>query len=137
MPAMANIVIKKADGTTDITYDALTGAGSDGSPAVWRQDTGAAATFPTGLRAGYWFKSLWNGPKTARKMHSRYERCHAVQNSTTTVFEKQDTLLIEVSATVPQGMPLAEILEGVHQGMNLAASTLIKQSMAAGYAPSQ
>jgi hypothetical protein len=137
MPAMANITVKKADGTTDIVYDAQTGAGSDGSPAVWRQDTGASATLPVGLRAALWLKSLWNGPRTARKLPFRYDAPYAIQDTTTTRWTAPDRLVIEGVAVVPQGMPPSVINEGIAQGCNLLASTLIKSSMQAGYAPNQ
>lgn len=137
MPAMANITVKKFDGTTDIVYDAQTGAGSDGSPAVWRQDTGASATLPVGMRALFWLKSLWNGPRTARKLPFRYERPYAVQDSTTTKWSVSDRIIIEGTATVPQGIPASEINEGVYQACNILASALVKSSMATGYAPNQ
>lgn len=137
MPSMANITVKKSDGTTDIVYDALTGAGSDGSPAAWRQDTGATATLPVGLRALFWLKSIWNGPKTARKLPFRYERPYATQDTTTNRWSSLDKLVIEGVATVPQGMPPTEINEGVAQGCNILASALIKSSMQTGYAPNQ
>lgn len=137
MPAMANITVKKDDGITDIVYDAQTGAGSDGSPAVWRQDTGAAASLPVGYRALLWIKSLWNGPRTARKLPFRYERPYAIQDSTTTKWSVADRLIIEGTATIPQGMPSTEINEGVSQGCNLLAATLVKSAMKTGYAPNQ
>jgi len=137
MPSMANITVKKNDGTTDIVYDALTGAGSDGSPATWRQDTGASATLPVGLRAVLWLKSLWNGPKTARKLPFRYERPYATQDTTTTRWTSSDRIVIEGTATIPYGIPPGEINEGVSQGCNLLASALIKDSLKTGYAPNQ
>lgn len=137
MPAMANITVKKNDGTTDITYDALTGAGSDASPAVWRQDTGASATLPVGLRALLKLKSLWNGPRTARKLHGTYERPYAVQDTTTTKWSAPSRGVMELNVTVPQDMPPAEIDEFVTQGLNAFASTLFKSSAKAGYAPNQ
>lgn len=137
MPAMANITVKKADGTTDIVYDAQTGAGSDGSPAVWRQDTGANATLPVGMRALFWLKSLWNGPRTARKLPFRYVMPYAVQDSTTTKWSATDFVVIEGTATVPQGIPASTINEAVHQGCNILAHSLVKASMTSGYAPNQ
>lgn len=56
MPTMANLTVKKYDGVTDIVYDALSASGGDGSPAVWRQDTGAVAALPVGLRKAF---KLW------------------------------------------------------------------------------
>lgn len=137
MPAMASIVVKKADETTNITYDALTGAGSDGSPAVWRQDTGATASLPVGMRALFWLKSQWNDRKTARKLPFHYERPYAVQDSTTTKWSSSDKVVIDGVMTVPQGIPSTEIDESVAQALNLLASTLVKSSGKAGFAPNQ
>lgn len=39
MPQMANITIKKADGTTDIIYVALTPSSGDRTKAVWRVES--------------------------------------------------------------------------------------------------
>lgn len=39
MPAMANITVKKADGTTDIVYTALTPSSGDRTKAVWRVES--------------------------------------------------------------------------------------------------
>lgn len=39
MPSMADIVIKKADGTTDITLNALTPSSGDKSKAIWREES--------------------------------------------------------------------------------------------------
>lgn len=135
MPVAANITVKKFDGTTDIVYNTLTGAGSDGTPAVWRQDTGAPATLPIGLRAVLWLKSLWNGPKTARRLPFRYEYPYSVQDSTTGKWSATDRVVIEGFALIPQGIPPDVAGEGVYQGLNLISNVLIKQSMTAGYAP--
>lgn len=137
MPAMADITVKKNDGTTDIVYNALTGAGGDGTPAAWRQDTGASATLPVGLRALLKLKSLWNGPKTARKLHASYERPYAVQDTTTTRWSAASRGVMELNITVPQDMPSAEIDEFVSQGLNAFASALFKSSAKSGYAPVQ
>lgn len=137
MPAMANLTVKKADGTTDIVYDALNGAGSDGSQAIWRQDTGATASLPVGMRALFWLKSLWNGPRTARKLPFRYERPYAVQDTTTTKWSATEKVIIEGVATVPQGIPATDINEAIAQGCNILATSLVKSSMQSGYAPNQ
>jgi len=136
MPAMASITVKKFDGTTDIVYDALSASGGDGSPAVWRQDTGAAAGLPIGLRN--WFKLLsqWNGPKTARQLKFEMNFPYAVQDSTTTLYSAKDRVVLNGIMTVPQGIPATAINEACYQAMNLMAATLVKQSEAAGYAPS-
>jgi hypothetical protein len=63
MPTMASITVKKADGTTDIVYDALAASGGDNSPAAWRQDTGAVAPLPEIGRA--WCGERGAGPVCA------------------------------------------------------------------------
>lgn len=134
MPTMANITVKKFDGTTDIVYDALSGSGGDGSPAVWRQDTGAVAGLPVGLRKILKLLTGWNGPKTARQSKFNFVAPYAVQDTTTTLWSAKDRVVIEGIASVPQGIPASEINEAVYQFCNLMAANLIKQSVSAGYA---
>jgi len=133
MPSIANITVKKSDGTTDIVYDALSASGGDGSPAVWRQDTGAPAAMPVGLRKSLTLAAKWNGPKTARLSTFNYVAPYAVQDSTTTLYQARDKVLINGTAIVPQAIPASEINEAIYQACNLLAATLIKQAMAGGY----
>jgi len=133
MPNMASITVKKFDGTTDIVYDSVSASGGDGSPAVWRQDTGANTALPIGLRSLF---KLWagnNGPKTARQSKFNFVSPYAVQDSTTTKFSASDRVVIEGIATVPNSIPAANINEAIYQACNLLASSLIKQSIAGGY----
>lgn len=135
MPAMANIVVKKADETTNITYDALTPAGGDGSQAVWRQDTGAVAGLPVGMRAVLKMKTVNNGPRTARRAIIDFKRPYAVLNSTTGRYETLDADVAHIEFNLPENIPAAERNESVYQCFNLAAAALIKQATAAGYSP--
>jgi hypothetical protein len=131
---MASITVKKFDGTTDIVYDALSASGGDGSPAVWRQDTGAAAGLPVGLRPILKLTSTWNGPKTARQMKFNFVMPYAVQDSTTTKYSATDRIVADGIITMPQGIPAANLNE-VYQLLNLLAALLVKQAVAAGYSP--
>jgi hypothetical protein len=134
MPSMASITVKKADGTTDIVYDSVSASGGEGSPAVWRQDTGAAAGLPVGLRSSFKLASKWNGPKTARQLSFEYNLPYAVQDSTTTLYSAKDKVVMTGIITMPQGIP-SSVLNEVNQALNLLASTLVKSSAQAGYAP--
>lgn len=134
MPAMASMTVKKFDGSTDIVYDALSASGGDGSPAVWRQDTGAPAGLPVGLRPTLKLWSTWNGPKSARQMKFNFVMPYATQDSTTTLYSAKDRIVADGIITMPQGIPAATLNE-VYQLLNLLAHTLTKQSVAAGYAP--
>lgn len=134
MPSMASITVKKADGTTDIVYDAITASGGESSPAVWRQDTGAAAGLPVGLRSLFKLMSKWNGPKTARVMNYEIVIPYAVQDSTTTLYSAKDRIVVNGNITLPQGIP-ASTLNEVNQALNLLGSALVKSCAQAGYAP--
>lgn len=135
MPTMANIVVKKFDGVTDITYDAVAASGGDGSPAVWRQDTGANAALPVGLRNLFKLWTVSNGPKTARQTKFNFVSPYAVQDSTTTRFSASDRIVIDGIMTVPQAIPAGNINEAIYQACNILAATLVKQAATAGYAP--
>jgi hypothetical protein len=132
---MAALVVKKADETTNITYDALTGAAGDGSKAVWRQDTGAAAGMPVGHRATIEMRTMENGPRTARRFQIDIKRPYSTQNSVTTKYEASDSVVINISGVIPKAIPASEINEAVAQAMNIAAATLIKDALKAGYSP--
>lgn len=135
MPAMANLVCKKADETTNITYDALTGAAGDGSKAVWRQDTGAAAGLPVGHRATLEMRTMNNGPRTARRAEITYKRPYSTQNTTTSKYEATDSNLGTLTFTLPTAIPASEQIEAVYQFLNLCAQGLVKQAINAGYSP--
>lgn len=134
MPSMASITVKKADGTTDIVFDSLAASGGESSPAVWRQDTGAVAGLPVGLRSLFKVSSKWNGPKTARQVSFEMTMPYAVQDSTTTLYSAKDRVVLTGVITLPQAIPASALNESV-QALNLMASTLIKSSVQAGYAP--
>jgi len=131
----AAITAKKADGTTDIVYDALSSSGGDGSPAVWRQDTGAPAGLPVGFRPVLKLTTGNNGPKTARQARINFAYPYAVQDSTTTLYQSKDRVVFDGMITVPQGIPSSAINEAVHQLLNMLATAQIKASVANGYAP--
>lgn len=134
MPAAADITVKKKDGTTDIIYNVVSASGGDGAPAVWRQDTGAAAALPVGLRSTFSLSSKWNGPKTARQVKASFVMPYAVQDSTTTLYSAKDRVVCEFIITMPQAIPSAN-LDEAYQICHLISSTLFKQSVAGGYAP--
>lgn len=134
MPSMASITVKKADGTTNIVYDSISASGGESSPAVWRQDTGAVAGLPVGLRNVFKLSSKWNGPRTARQLAFEFSAPYAIQDSTTTLYSAKDKVVMTGVITMPQGIPSANLNE-VAQALNLLASTLVVQSAQAGYAP--
>lgn len=131
MPQMANITVKKNDGTTDIVYTAVVPSAGDKSPAVWRSNTiGTAPAHRPELRV----TSQPNGQATARRIEGTlmYPQTVTGSDGKITVANKA---FLSFSALVPQSMTDADINEFVSQGANLVASTLMKDVVKSGYAP--
>lgn len=131
MPDMANVTVKKNDGTTDVVYTKVQASAGDRSPAVWRNLTVGTAA---GHRPQVSLVSRNNGNSTARRldMDAAYP---SLVTDTTGKTQVADKLTIKLSVANPLGMPDADVNEGVSQFLNFAASTLIKDSCKAGYAP--
>jgi hypothetical protein len=135
MPSMASITVKKADGSTDITYDAVVSSSGD-QPAVWRQDTGAPAGLPVGLRPTFEMSSKWNGPRTARVMNIKFVYPYATEDTTTSVYSSKDRVVINGgNVTSPAGIPSSVSDEAMAQYTNLVDSALIVSALKSGYAP--
>lgn len=131
MPTMANITVKKNDGTTDVVYTMTAPSAGDKSPAVWRNNAvGSAAAFRPELR----ISSQSNGTKTARRVEGSYMYPSIVTGGDGKSMVA-DRCLINVSAVVPQGMADVDVNEAVAQGLNLFASALVKQSVQSGFSP--
>jgi hypothetical protein len=133
---MASLTVKKADETTNIVYDALTPAGGDGSDAVWRQDTGAAAGMPVGHRALLTMRTVNNGPRTARRAVITFTRPYSTLNTVTSKYEAKDSVVARLELTLPTAIPGSELSESTRQFLNCVQQTLIKQAVESGYAPS-
>lgn len=131
MANMADISVKKADGTTSITYSQVAASAGDRTPALWKcTSVGSAPAFNPSAS----LSSRWNEKKTARRMDFTYaypQTATAADGSTSIV----NILPINVSCVIPQGMPQNIIDEAVAQAMNLLASALIVASLKSGYAP--
>lgn len=131
MPTLANITVKKADGTTDVIYTAVAGAAGDNTPALFRNNTigTTLAERPTLL-----IRSLSNGPKTARRINVDYSWPITSQdaggNKTIT-----GRMTGNASCLVPQNQDVAAIAEQAHQFSNLIGSAIVKACFNEGFAP--
>ncbi|UUW21348.1 MAG: hypothetical protein [Sanya fiers-like virus 31] len=131
MPSLANITVKKNDGTTDIVYTGIAASAGDGSPAVWRCTTiGSAAAQRPELRV----TSRNNGSKTGRRVEGSYTYPETV-TGTDGIVRVSERFNLTFSAIVPQGMTDTGVNEAVAQSLNLLASALIKSSVQSGFAP--
>jgi hypothetical protein len=131
MPVLANITIKKFNGTTDVIYTAVAGASGDNSPAVFRNGTEGTtlAENPTFL-----ISSKANGPKTGRRINVEFswptKTVDASGNVTITGRAAGSATLL-----VPQNQTVATINEMGSQFGNLLGATLTKACFVEGYAP--
>lgn len=130
MSTLANIVIKKSDGTTDVTYTAI--AGSTGnSPAVFRNNTVGTtiAERPTLL-----ISSKDNGTRTARRVDVNYSWPIVQQDSggNKTITGRMTG---SASVLIPQAQSADIIKEQAYQIGNLLGSALVKATFDDGYAP--
>lgn len=131
MPQMANITVKKADGTTDVVYTQKTPAAGDKSPAVWKNDTVGTVL---AARPVFTLISADNGTRKARRLRTSFIWPKTITDGNGNVIV-QGGASSESSHLVPQDMSAADIAEFAAQYANLLASALIKASVNEGYAP--
>lgn len=132
MPQIANITVKKNDGTTDITYTGVVPSAGDKSPALWRSLTvGSAASHQPSLS----MTSRNNGTASARRvdLHGQYPTL--VTSPSDGKISVSDRVVMDISVVVPLSMATADVNEAVSQLCNLVATTLVKDSLKIGFAP--
>jgi len=131
MPSMANMTVKKNDGTTDILYTAVVASGGDKSPAVWRSNTVGTAA---GQRPELRVSSRPNGDGTARRIDGSYSYPSLVTGSDGKI-TVANRFNLTFSGVVPSGMLDADLNEASAQSMNLLAQALMKSVFQSGFAP--
>lgn len=129
---MANIIIKKNDGSTDVTYTAVVASGGDKSPAVWRNN---AATGTPGQRPELRVSARNNGDNTARRVDGQYTYPSVYTDTTTSTTKIGSRANFQFSAVIPGDMPDADAEEFGAQIGNLIAAALIEETLTGGYAP--
>jgi hypothetical protein len=132
MPQMADIIVKKADAATNVTYSALTPSSGDKVPAQWRSETAGASA---ALRPTFEMVSRWNGPRTARRVDFSYQYPYTVTDTTTSTTSVKARVPLNGSFVIPAEVPDTVLNEAVSQGLNLVGATLPKSSFLSGYAP--
>lgn len=132
MPQAANITVKKNDGTTDVIWTLQTPSGGDGVAALWRNDT---VSGPIAVRPTLTSMAKWNGPRTVRQYTSEVTWPEAYTETTTGLVRKNNVGRVVITGFLPPGMDTNQLNELVSQAVNLFASTLHKDSMKQGYAP--
>jgi hypothetical protein len=133
MPALADITIKKNDGTTDITYVGQQPSSGDGTQAVWRATSvGTAPSHAPELRL--LARDGDNGKK--RALRSTYVYPQIATNTTTGITAVTDRASFDGNWSFSKGMDQDDINEFASQIANLIASSLFKACIKGGYSAS-
>jgi hypothetical protein len=130
MPNIADITVKKADGTTDIIYTAVVPSSGGTSPATWLSAAGSAPAFKPKLKV----RSFGDAAGKQRSTEGTYTfpQISTASDGSEKVTEVAKSVWIN---TIPQNMSNANIDEFVAQSCNLYKSTLYQACVKAGYAP--
>lgn len=129
MTAMANIVVKANDGSTDITYTQLCASAGDKTPARWHV---AETAVPSAYRKTAEMSSRFNANRDARRVEVLTRRpVTAVVNGAITLVA---TPMMSTTLVAPTSVVQSEIDEIVAQHANLLKSTLMQACLKEGYA---
>lgn len=131
MPTMANITVKKNDGTTDIAYTALAGSSGETVPAFWRNETSAN---PPAFRPSLKFvsKPTKNG-SSVKTMETLYVTPVVKTDAGVTTQVGVHTMRVITSVNFSDAQSVID--EHISQGVNLHAAALIKNAFKEGFAP--
>lgn len=129
---MADLTVKKEDGTTNVAYVAQAPSAGDKTPAVWRV---TAENPVAAYRTEYRLMAAWNGAKTGRKIEEHFSAPYPVVDTNGRVIAVKRYNRV-VTHFVDQEIPDSYLRDKIAEGANLSASTLVKASVLAGYSPS-
>lgn len=131
MPVQTNIVVKKYDNTTDVTYVAVAGASADGVAAEYQNQTGFTipATRPTVK-----VTSRNNGKGTARRVgvSMKWPLSYTDPNGKLVI---SGSVPGEFSMVLPQDVDPNLVREATQQFVKLLASNALKDVLDTGMAP--
>lgn len=133
MPNMADIVVKKADGTTDITYTALTPSSGDRVPAQWRVE---ALGTVAGNRPTLVVSSRYSQDRKARLVEGRVVLPETFTDSTTGIISVRNREMFSFNTVVHLDVSDVIVSELAAQSANLLKSALLQSVIKTGFAPS-
>lgn len=130
MPNMANITVKKADGTTDVVYTALTPSAGDKTSARWSL---TAFSTKANLRPTLECTSRYNNARTARNisMTLKFPEIASVAGVDSVI----GTGIVTIQGVVPLQVSDSVISELIAQSANVFKTVLVQDSFKIGYAP--
>lgn len=130
MPNMADVTVKKADGTTNVVFVGKVPSAGDKSPAVFSQDS---ASTIRNQRPVIQVVSQSNGPKTARRVSITGKM--PVLRTIGGAVSVEHEIPLTLTAAIPTAVSDSEADEAVAQFTNFCAAALIRTALSSGYAP--
>lgn len=133
MPAIADIVVKKNDNTTNITYTGVVPSSGDSSAAVWKsQSVGSTVAFQPELRVTA--KPANGGASREHRMTFYYPQLKT--DTTTSITSVHRKVMGSATFLTPTDMNATDVAEASAQFANLLASALIRSCVNSGYSAS-
>lgn len=127
MANIANLIVKKSDNVTNVTFNAVAGAASDGMAATW---VNSLSSTIRANRSSLSMKAKLNGTKTARRVDVQAVfPIIRVINSVETLIGR---IPVDFSLPVPEWATDAEIAEAVDQSINLLTDTTVRAQIKSG-----
>lgn len=129
MPNMASITVK--DGANvDVVYNAASASSGDANPAIWRAN---AANATMAFRPLFKFATQPNVAGTTRKI--RGTLTYPVTATVAGVETLLGTIPLAIEGALPVNLPASAWEDAFVQFGNLLVSSLIRESVESGYAP--
>lgn len=129
MPTMASIVVKKADETTNITFDAIAGSSGENVAAKWRN---GSSSEPVAFKPVMTTKAK---PRNGDKIVTETLVVFPVTQTVDGITRQVNAGTFRLIANVPYSIDQAVINEMAHQSMNLLASVKHKEALKEGLSP--
>lgn len=131
MPTMANITIKKKDGTTDVVWSASQPSAGDKTPAKWRSNTVHSVL---GFRPVFQMACADNADGSGRRI--TVDGAYPLIATENGVEVRKGIVPFKATMLIPQFFTdPAQLDEAIYQFGNLLVSSLVRQSIQEGFAP--
>lgn len=132
MSQQQSVTVKNA-ANADVIFAGISGAGQDGTKALWRVDD---ATLPMDQRITAELSTRWNANRNARVAQFTVLWPFLRDTAVAGVKEKYATgEMRDGRVTIPQNVKSADATDFCVTALNMYASTHVRAHVAAGFAP--
>lgn len=132
MPQMANITVKKADGTTDVTFNALNPSAGDRTKALWRVE--AIGTI-AGNRPTLEIQSKGSVNGQFRIVEGKLTYPETVTDASTGITSVRTRDLLSFTSTIDSNGSDLTHMEMAAIAGNVIKSDLVQSILITGFAP--